>query len=184
MSLWWNYKQKLTLHISNRNRYKTSGTSTSTQKLIIACLMSSVHLSVSLSVHLSVYLTLFNKFWTDQAFLMKFWEPYLLFTGNFLANFWDPRVLGSPGMVQIQMHLLKPWRQSITHGAISWNQWVRKRSCLVCLAAPSPKQRHWLLEKKTDGKNRKRHCSLILHRVARWLVFKPKVPIWVNFGGH
>jgi hypothetical protein len=20
-------------------------------------------------------------------------------------------------------------------------------------------------------------------RVARWLVFKPKIPIWVNFGG-
>jgi hypothetical protein len=21
-------------------------------------------------------------------------------------------------------------------------------------------------------------------RVARWFVFKPKIPIWVNFGGH
>jgi hypothetical protein len=23
------------------------------------------------------------------------------------------------------------------------------------------------------------HCT----RVARWLIFKPKIPIWVNFGG-
>jgi hypothetical protein len=24
---------------------------------------------------------------------------------------------------------------------------------------------------------------IILFRVARWFVFKPKIPIWVNFGG-
>jgi hypothetical protein len=23
----------------------------------------------------------------------------------------------------------------------------------------------------------------ILSRVARWFVFKPKIPIWINFGG-
>jgi hypothetical protein len=23
----------------------------------------------------------------------------------------------------------------------------------------------------------------VLNRVARWFVFKPKIPIWVNFGG-
>jgi hypothetical protein len=23
----------------------------------------------------------------------------------------------------------------------------------------------------------------VLSRVARWFVFKPKIPIWVNFGG-
>jgi hypothetical protein len=23
----------------------------------------------------------------------------------------------------------------------------------------------------------------VLRRVARWFVFKPKIPIWVNFGG-
>jgi hypothetical protein len=31
--------------------------------------------------------------------------------------------------------------------------------------------------------NETKTCAVILSRVARWFVFTPKVPIWVNFGG-
>jgi hypothetical protein len=27
------------------------------------------------------------------------------------------------------------------------------------------------------------HFKWVVSRVARWFVFKPKIPIWVNFGG-
>jgi hypothetical protein len=26
-------------------------------------------------------------------------------------------------------------------------------------------------------------CWEHIYRVARWFIFKPKIPIWVNFGG-
>jgi hypothetical protein len=31
-------------------------------------------------------------------------------------------------------------------------------------------------------KNAYTYCALFT-RVARWFLFKPKIPIWVNFGG-
>jgi hypothetical protein len=32
-------------------------------------------------------------------------------------------------------------------------------------------------------KTNKHSSSVVFGRVARWFVFKPKIPIWVNFGG-
>jgi hypothetical protein len=33
---------------------------------------------------------------------------------------------------------------------------------------------------QANGNGVKRHCGQ--SRVARWFVFKPKIPIWINFG--
>jgi hypothetical protein len=41
---------------------------------------------------------------------------------------------------------------------------------------------HFFLQRKE--KPELNTCSAIERsRVARWFVFKPKIPIWVNFGG-
>jgi hypothetical protein len=32
-------------------------------------------------------------------------------------------------------------------------------------------------------KQQKMDFTLVLSRVARWLIFKPKIPIWVKFAG-
>jgi hypothetical protein len=33
-------------------------------------------------------------------------------------------------------------------------------------------------------KGEKKKKILFSARVARWYIFKPKIPIWVNLGGH